>query len=256
MRSNGDSSENGQLFLLINSAHCIAYEPSLNDGFYIRNKNTSRKVLLSSFWQHDCTDLCSLLDFFQWVRLCTTTQVKTRGILSYSLGTYSPVGQYIIHPKLESRRISGTICLFCPHSPPHVTQFCFEKGDSSQRVTHSDSEYLCKYIVKAASGILCETCMVSLPHSEVKIGSVGLLRDGSDGRCPILKSVRLPHAAWQSVITNKSTGWMSIHLFRDRNGTWRSERWEVTCFSTTTNWENLDTDSKQLTLSNSYYVFE
>lgn len=43
-----------------------------------------------------------------------------------------------------------------------------------------------------------EMCMGSLPHSEVKIGTVDPLRDRSVGRCPISRSVRQPHAAWQS----------------------------------------------------------
>lgn len=51
--------------------------------------------------------------------------------------------------------------------------------------------------------------MGSLPHSEVKIGIVDL-RDRSVGRCPILRSVRQPHAAWQSERTNTNTSQMSL----------------------------------------------
>lgn len=51
-----------------------------------------------------------------------------------------------------------------------------------------------------------EMCIGSLPHSEVKIGIVDPLRDRGVGRCPISRSVRQPHAAWQSVRTNKNTG--------------------------------------------------
>lgn len=51
--------------------------------------------------------------------------------------------------------------------------------------------------------------MGSLPHSEVKIGIVDL-RGRSVGRCPILRSVRQPHAAWQGERTNRNTSQMSV----------------------------------------------
>lgn len=59
-------------------------------------------------------------------------------------------------------------------------------------------------------GNVAEMCMDSLPHSEVKISNVDPLRDRSVGRCPISRSMRRPHAAWQSERTNKNTGWMSV----------------------------------------------
>lgn len=74
---------------------------------------------------------------------------------------------------------------------------------------HSDSEFLSSmYNVKASLGILCERRSWALSLiSEVKIGIVAPLRDGSVDRCPILRSVRRPHAAWLEL--TKNTGWIS-----------------------------------------------
>lgn len=72
--------------------------------------------------------------------------------------------------------------------------------------------------------------MGSLPHSEVKISIVDSLRDRSVGRCPILRSVRQPHAAQQSERTNNNTVWMSVCIVRGQKCV-IGVSWEVTGFN-------------------------
>lgn len=78
--------------------------------------------------------------------------------------------------------------------------------------------------------------MGPVTHSEVKIGIGDPLGDGSVGRCPISRSVRQPHAAWQSERT-KNTVWMSTCLVQGLSCD--LEVREATPLNPRTNWENL-----------------
>lgn len=98
-------------------------------------------------------------------------------------------------------------------------------------------------------GNVGEMCMDSLPHSEVKIGIMDPLRDRSVGRCPISRSMRQPHAAWQSERTNKNTTrWMSVCIVQGLKCD--IEVREVTSFNPCPNRENLCEESDRFTLFN------